>query len=212
MPEPTWKKAKYTIAGRQKLMKLAAKSDHGWATVDEDDDKRIQRAEARAAKKIKKKQPTKRQRNSRKIGRPVRILSLLLLTIFFFVGVKPSGRAEEAVSSVGRLAIGKKAVQQDDNNSRATAQPTNKFQHVTNVIIPKVKYDIHMEMLSKNSVFMKLTIHMYTLTKSMPILSKIKAINQLKYQVDWKATLPSGVVLEPLILYWRPLLMVTISF
>ena len=72
------KKAKDTITGRQKPIKLTDQSDHGWATVaeyetnelaaDEDDEKRIQRAEARAAKKIKKKQHTDQASNSRNIS------------------------------------------------------------------------------------------------------------------------------------------------
>ena len=69
------KKAKDLIAGRQKLIKLADQSEHGWATVaeyetnelaaDEDDEKRMQRAESRAGKKIKQKQNAKQSSKKR---------------------------------------------------------------------------------------------------------------------------------------------------
>ena len=152
------KKAKYTIAGRQTLIKLAAKSDHGWATVseyetnelaaDEDDEKRIQSAEARAAKKIKKKQPTKRQRNTIKIGRPVRILSLLLLTIFF------SWESDHRAGQRKLFLLWEVWPLERKLSSKTTTipeqpQPT-KLQQATNVITPKVMYDIHIEMLSEN--------------------------------------------------------------
>ncbi|XP_072051521.1 uncharacterized protein [Amphiura filiformis] len=64
------RKALGLLRDRQKLIKLAEQSEHGWTTVaeyetnelaeDEDDEKRIMRAEARAGRKIKQKQQARK--------------------------------------------------------------------------------------------------------------------------------------------------------
>jgi hypothetical protein len=72
-------KAVDLLNNRQKLIKLAEQSEHGWATVaeyeanelaeDEDDGKKILRAEARAGRKIKQKQTQGNKQASKRFKR-----------------------------------------------------------------------------------------------------------------------------------------------
>ncbi|XP_072031672.1 uncharacterized protein [Amphiura filiformis] len=142
-------KARDTIGTRQKFIRLADISEHGWATVseyetnelaaDEDDHKRIQRAEYRAGKKIKQKQASKQaaKKFKKMAALPwVVVLVCLVLLVSFFVQEGPSlgpsaGKAKAVATSVGSSATGEKVVQPDGSS---LVQTSRKMQEASKVI------------------------------------------------------------------------------